>query len=66
MMAKIEALTDQGVWVCLAEWDAEQSEYDAAGWIEHWGVYLFGTGIAHLPNNGVANLGRFSAVRGVD
>lgn len=62
-MDKIEALTPAGVWVTLAEWNAnEAAEYDAEGWIDNWGDRI-GKSTARLPNGGFVDLRAFCAIR---
>lgn len=56
------AMLPTGVSVLLCRWSSEDSEYDAAGWVEAFGSRL-GNGVARLPDGGVADLSKFCAVQ---
>ena len=61
-MEKLYFITAHGVCGFSIEWDAQQSDYDAYGWIEKFGDRI-GSGTAPLPENrGFIDLSQFASI----
>ena len=62
-MEKLNFYTENGVLAYSHEWAAEESEYDAFGWVEEYGRKV-GRGVVPLPTKGWIDLRQFAVVHG--
>lgn len=61
-MERLKFITEHGVCGLTAEWNHEDSKFDADGWLEMFGARI-GSGTAPLPTGGWVDLARFAVVQ---
>ncbi len=61
-MQKLRFITADGVCGYIAEWDFEGAEWDAEGWLVHYGSRI-GSRSAPLPSGGWIDLSQFATIQ---